>query len=77
MPSSRGSSQPRDRTGVFCIAVRFFTTEPPGKPQVGFIGSPSYRCELKKGAATAVVDVREVLPAYLDSLLVPFGSTWV
>ena len=25
MPSSRGSSQPRDRTQVFCIAGRFFT----------------------------------------------------
>ena len=32
MPSSRGSSQPRDQTKVSCIAVRFFTTEPPGKP---------------------------------------------
>ena len=26
MPSSRGSSQPRDRTGVSCIAGRFFTS---------------------------------------------------
>ena len=35
MPSSRGSSQPRDQTRVSyvsCIADRFFTTEPPGKP---------------------------------------------
>ena len=34
MPSSRGSSQPRDQTRVFyvsCIADRFFNTEPPGK----------------------------------------------
>ena len=35
MPSSRESSQPRDRTHdiscVFCIAGRFFTAEPPGK----------------------------------------------
>ena len=34
MPSSRGSSQPRDRILVFCvycIASRFFTTEPLGK----------------------------------------------
>ena len=29
---SRASSQPRDRTWVSCIAGRFFTTEPPGKP---------------------------------------------
>ena len=35
MPSFRGSSQPRDRnciSGTSCIAGRFFTTEPPGKP---------------------------------------------
>ena len=35
MPSSRGSSQPRDRTYISyisCIAGRFFTAEPPGKP---------------------------------------------
>ena len=35
MPSSRGSSRPRDQTHVSygsCLAVRFFTTEPPRKP---------------------------------------------
>ena len=35
MPSSRGSSQPRNRTRVSCgscIADGFFTTEPPRKP---------------------------------------------
>ena len=32
---SRGSSRPRDRTHVSCIAGRFFTTEPPGKPRAG------------------------------------------
>ena len=40
MPSSRGSSQSRDRTHVSCIsctAGRFFTTEPPGKPRVMFM----------------------------------------
>ena len=33
--SSRGSSQPRDRTlvsWIFCIACRFFTAAPPGSP---------------------------------------------
>ena len=30
--STRGSSQPRDPAGISCIAGRFFTTEPPGKP---------------------------------------------
>ena len=32
MPSSRESSQPRDWTRISCIAGRFFTTEPLGKP---------------------------------------------
>ena len=32
MPFSRGSSQPRDQTQVSCIAGRFFTAEPHGKP---------------------------------------------
>ena len=32
MPSSTGSSQPRSWTRVSCIAGRFFTAEPPGKP---------------------------------------------
>ena len=36
MPSSRGSSKPRDQTHsiscVFCIAGGFFTVEPPRKP---------------------------------------------
>ena len=31
---SRVSSQPRDRTCISCIASRFFTTVPPGKPHV-------------------------------------------
>jgi len=30
-PFSRGSSQPRDQTGVSCIAGGFFTTELSGK----------------------------------------------
>ena len=32
MPSSRGSSGPRDRTCVSCIANGFSTAELPGKP---------------------------------------------
>ena len=32
MPSSRGSSQPRDRTCISVLAGRFFITEPLGKP---------------------------------------------
>ena len=32
VPSSRGSSRPRDQTCSFCIAGEFFTAGPPGKP---------------------------------------------
>ena len=50
MPSSRGSSQPRDHTHISCIAgeCAFFTkdvdslpTEPPGKPKNTNVGSLS------------------------------------
>ena len=34
MPSSRGSSRPRDWTHISCTAGRFSITEPPGKPQL-------------------------------------------
>ena len=34
MPSSRGSSGPRDRTLISCIAGGFFTIEPPGRPKI-------------------------------------------
>ena len=32
MRSFRESSKPRDQTRVSCIAGRFFTVQPPGKP---------------------------------------------
>ena len=32
---SRGSSQPRNRTHISCLAGRFFTTEPPGRQLEG------------------------------------------
>ena len=38
---SRRSSPPRDRTPVSCIADRFFTTEPPGKPFNLYLTNPS------------------------------------
>ena len=40
-PFSRGSSQPRDRTQVSCIAGRFFPAEPQGKPKNTRVGSLS------------------------------------
>ena len=38
-PVVRGSSQPRDRTYISCIAGRFFTTEAAGKPHLTLITS--------------------------------------
>ena len=35
--SSRGSSQPGDRTQTFCLAGGFFTSEPPGKTLKRFL----------------------------------------
>ena len=35
MPSSRGSSQPRDWACISCLTDGFFTTEPLGKPWAG------------------------------------------
>ena len=46
MPSSRRSSQPRDWTGLFCIAGRLFTTEPMGKPIKHLQESNNYFCWL-------------------------------
>ena len=37
---SRASSQPRDGTHVSCLAGRFLTTEPPGKPSLPLAPSP-------------------------------------
>ena len=39
MPTSRGSSQPRDGTQVSHIAGKFFTVSPPGKPKNTGVGS--------------------------------------
>ena len=36
IPFSRGSSWPRDQTHISCLAGKFFTTEPPGKPNFFF-----------------------------------------
>ena len=38
---SRGSSRPRDQTGVSCIASRFFTAEPPGETRLRSMESQS------------------------------------
>ena len=47
---SRGSSQPRDRTQVSCIAGRFFTTEPRGKtkPLANYLNSLCFSFSIYK-----------------------------
>ena len=42
VPSSRGSSRPRDGTRVCCVAGGLFATEPPGKPEGR--GATGWRC---------------------------------
>ena len=50
MPSSRGSSQPRDQTQLSCIAGRFFSFKPPGKPMEYYISVQiSYNYVYKRG----------------------------
>ena len=45
---SKGSSQPRGQTCISCLAYRFFTTEPPGKPLNGLLVSKTeFLCFLK------------------------------
>ena len=46
MPSSRGSSQPRDPTQVSRTAGRFLPSEPPGKPKNTGMGSLSLLQEI-------------------------------
>ena len=45
-PFSRGSSQPRDRTKVSCIAGDSLPAEPPGKPKNAGVGSLSLLQEI-------------------------------
>ena len=45
---SRGSSQPRDRTSVCCLAGKFFTTEPPGKLYISYTKGNSFKNHLFK-----------------------------
>ena len=42
MPSSRGSSQPRDQTKVSCMQMDSLPSEPPGKPENTGVGSLSF-----------------------------------
>ena len=55
MPSSRGSSPPRDRTCISyssCTAGRFFTAKPPGKPLISSIPVEKVKKKKKKNLTT-------------------------
>jgi len=52
---SKGSSGSRDQTHVSCIAGRFFTTEPPGKPRVEAVRP-----------AGGIVGIQRKVPGRLD-----------
>ena len=45
---SRGSSWPRDRTHIFCLASGFFNTEPRGKPTEPPGEPPKPQCDATK-----------------------------
>ena len=67
MPSSRGSSQLRDRTHVSCIsciAGRFFTTEPLGKPKAGLVVLNSLNFCLSGKLLISQSNVNESLVGY-------------
>ena len=54
LPSSRGSSQPRDQNHVSyrsCIAGGFFTAEPPGKPKIKILGIYWFSCYMEGGTS--------------------------
>ena len=46
IPSSRGSSQPKEWTCVSCIAGRFFTTGPLGKPILALLVKAKYQIKI-------------------------------
>ena len=68
----QGSSQPRDRTQVSCIASRFCTSsfEPPGKPTNTGVGSLSL---LQWGSPTLQVDSlsAELLGKPMEACVLP------
>ena len=55
MPSSRGSSWPRDQTHLFCTGSGFFTAKPPGKWWTQFKFSPKVSCWLSHMSLTSVL----------------------
>ena len=70
--SSRGSSWPRDRTPVSCIAGRFLTAEPPGKPSINTL--PLF---LGKDSKLYVSWITYHFPSFLFHTLPPNSFKWL
>ena len=66
MPSSRESSQPRDRSCVSWIAGRFFTTESPGKPISSVTQSCPTLCD-PMNRSTPGIPVHHQLPEFTQT----------
>ena len=61
MPSSRGSSRPRDETWVSCLAGGFFTAEPPGEHLTGAAAAAAAAAKLLQSCPT-LCDPRDGSP---------------
>ena len=85
MPSSRGSSQPRDWIWVSCIAGRFFTAESPGKPMISSSAAATAAkspqscptlCDPKEGSPLGS-SVPGILQArILERVAISFSNAW-
>ena len=84
MPSSRGSAQLRVQTCIFCLAGRFFTAEPPGKPSRQTIsllkqthGEMSFFSDWSKTATNIIKKSSDNLGKSLSSSSIGSNSTYL
>ena len=79
---SRGSSQPRDQTCVFCLAGILFTTEPSGKPLILYFPQittyihPSYGFVLGTVYLGATLTLRLVALANIILVDIMWAEPW-
>ena len=84
LPSSRGSAQLRVQTCISCIAGRFFTAEPPGKPSRQTIsllkqtqGEMSFLSDWSKTATNIIKKSSDNLGKSLSSSSIGSNSTYL
>ena len=68
---SRGSSWPRDRICISCLASEFFTTEPPGKPW------PTLDHRAKNGKVKKHPVLRHVFSYVILCYFIPLHTCWL